>query len=151
MASARLPILRGLAMASENSSVPESRGAVLVVSPFKADLLSLRDTLISSNWTLYAATGGVEAMEILSQTSVPVILCESELPDGNWKDLLAAVAEFQSPPLIIVTSQLTDECLWAEVLKLGGYDVLARPFNSVEVIRLISMAWRRWKTEWKRG
>jgi DNA-binding response OmpR family regulator len=64
---------------------------------------------------------------------------------------LAAVAKLQSPPLIIVTSQFADECLWAEVLNLGGYDVLAKPFDSFEVIWLMSMAWRRWKDEWKRG
>jgi len=63
---------------------------------------------------------------------VPVILCDSELPDGNWKDLLVAVAGIQSPPLAIVISRLADEYLWAEVLNLGDYDVLAKPFNSGE-------------------
>jgi DNA-binding response OmpR family regulator len=139
-------------MALGNSSAAsESAGAVLVVSPFEGDLRSLRSTLLPSNWTLYAATGGIEAMEILHRTSVPVILCESELPDGNWRDLLAAVAELQCPPLMIVTSQFADECLWAEVLNLGGYDVLPKPFDSLEVIWLMSMAWRRWKDEWTRS
>jgi len=46
---------------------------------------------------------------------------------------------------------LADEVLWAEVLNLGGYDVLAKPFNSNEFIRVISMAWRRSKSEWKNG
>jgi DNA-binding response OmpR family regulator len=125
--------------------------AVLVVSPFEGDLRSLRGTLAPLNWTLYAATGSVEAMEILRRTSVPVILCESELPDGGWRDLLAAVAGLQCPPLIIVTSQFADECLWAEVLNRGGYDVLAKPFDSFEVTWLMSMAWRRWKDEWDRS
>jgi DNA-binding response OmpR family regulator len=138
-------------MALGNSSAAERAGAVLVVSPFEGDLRSLRGTLAPSNWTLYAATGGIEAMEILRRTSVPVILCESELPDGDWRDLLAAVAELQCPPLIIVTSQFADECLWAEVLNLGGYDVLAKPFDSFEVIWLMSMAWQRWNDEWRRG
>ena len=138
-------------MAFCNSSAPPESGLVaLVVSPCRGDLLSLRGTL-PSNWTLYVARDAAEAKQVLRQTSVPVILCESELPDGNWKDLLAAAAGIQSPPLLIVTSRLADEYLWAEVLNLGGYDVLAKPFNSVEFIQVMSMAWRRWKSEWKRG
>src|ERR1022692_3304481 len=133
-------------MALGNSSAPPESGVVvLVASPFEEDLLSLRGSLVPSNWTVYAASGSAEAMEILRRTLVPVILCESELPDGNWRDLLAAVSGMQSPPLMIVMSRSADEYLWAEVLNLGGYDVLAKPFNSLEVIRVMNMAWRRWK------
>jgi DNA-binding response OmpR family regulator len=137
-------------MAFFNSSAPPESGVVVLVVGPSDDLLSLRGTL-PSNWTLYVARDAAEAKQVLRQTSVPVILCESELPDGNWKDLLAAAAGIQSPPLLIVTSRLADEYLWAEVLNLGGYDVLAKPFNSVEFIQVMSMAWRRWKSEWKRG
>jgi DNA-binding response OmpR family regulator len=138
-------------MALGSSSAPlESGLVVLVVSPCEGDLLALRGAL-PSNWTLYIASDAAEAKQILRQTSVPVILCDSELPDGNWKDLLVAVAGIQSPPLLIVTSRLADEYLWAEVLNLGGYDVLAKPFNSIEFIQVISMAWRRWNHEWKSG
>ena len=132
------------------SAPPESGLVALVVSPCRGDLLSLRG-ILPSNWTHYVASDAAEAKQILRQTSFPVILCERELPDGNWKDLLVALAGIQSPPLLIVTSRLADEYLWAEVLNLGGYDVLAKPFNSVEFIQVMSMAWRRWKSEWKRG
>jgi DNA-binding response OmpR family regulator len=133
-----------------SSAPPESELVILVVNPHKDDLLSLRG-ILPSNWILYIAGDAVEAKQILGHTSVPVILCESELPDGNWKDLLVAVAGIQSPPLLIVTSRLADEFLWAEVLNLGGYDVLAKPFNSNEFIQVVSTAWRRWKDEWKSG
>jgi len=137
-------------MGLSNLSAPPESGVVgLVVSPFEEDLRSLRGTLASSNWTLYVASGAAEAQKILRQTAIPVILCERELPDGNWKDLLAAAAGLEYPPLVIVTSRLADESLWAEVLNLGGYDVLAKPFIPIEVIRVMSMAWRRWRSEQK--
>jgi hypothetical protein len=34
--------------------------------------------------------------------------------------------------------------LWAEVLNLGGYDVLLKPFDRAEVVRVAGMAWRCW-------
>jgi len=138
-------------MALDSSAPPESRLAVLVVSPREDCLSSLKTALAHSSYNLCVANGAAEAKEILGRTSIPVILCESELPDGNWQDLSAAVAELENPPLIVVTSRLADEFLWAEVLNLGGYDVLEQPFNSIEVGRVMSMACRRWHDRWKKS
>ncbi len=46
------------------------------------------------------------------------------------------------PPLI-VSSCLADDRLWVEVLDLGGYDLLMKPFTPVEVMRVVEMAARR--------
>jgi DNA-binding response OmpR family regulator len=40
---------------------------------------------------------------------------------------------------------LADDHLWAEVLNLGGYDVLAKPFDGCELFRALSSAW--WANE----
>jgi len=48
------------------------------------------------------------------------------------------------PPPLIVTSRLADERLWAEVLNLGAFDVIAKPFDRMETMRVISAAWRAW-------
>jgi hypothetical protein len=44
-------------------------------------------------------------------------------------------------PQIIVTSRLADHHLWADVLSLGGYDVLMTPFDAGEVSRVVFLAW----------
>jgi DNA-binding response OmpR family regulator len=38
---------------------------------------------------------------------------------------------------------LADEYLWAEVLNLGGYDLLAKPFRDPEVKRVLAAALRQ--------
>jgi len=134
----------------KSSAPPESRLVLLVVGPCAADLLSVKD-MLPSNWTVNTARDADEAKGILLSMPVPVILCESELPGGNWKDLLVIIAGIRRPPLLIVTSRLADEYLWAEVLNLGGHDVLAKPFNSTELVQVVSMAGRRWKDEWGIG
>ena len=45
-----------------------------------------------------------------------------------------------APPLLIVISQLADEHLWAEALNLGVYDVLAKPLDDIEIVRVLSLA-----------
>jgi hypothetical protein len=44
----------------------------------------------------------------------------------------------------VVASRHADENLWGEVLNLGGYDVLIKPFDCSEVTRVVGMAWRHW-------
>jgi DNA-binding response OmpR family regulator len=48
-------------------------------------------------------------------------------------------------PTLIVTSRLADDELWAEVLNLGAYDVLAQPFDPDEVYRVVFLAWQHSK------
>jgi DNA-binding response OmpR family regulator len=75
---------------------------------------------------------------------VPIVLCERESVAGNWKQVLESVGRISAPPMLIVTSRTADEYLWAEALNLGAYDVLAKPYHPVEVVRVLSMAWLHW-------
>jgi DNA-binding response OmpR family regulator len=54
------------------------------------------------------------------------------------------------PPPLLVTSRLADDALWAEVLNVGGYDVLAKPLDSEEVARVVSAAARHFDHECQR-
>lgn len=58
-----------------------------------------------------------------------VIVCEEELPDGTWRSVVSAVQIRPAPPPVIVLSYREDERLWAEVLRRGGFDVLACPLD----------------------
>jgi DNA-binding NarL/FixJ family response regulator len=77
---------------------------------------------------------------MLAGADAPVVICERELPDGCWRDVMAQADALPRPPRIIVTSLFADESLWGEVLNLGGYDVLRKPFALDEVIRSVSLA-----------
>jgi DNA-binding response OmpR family regulator len=60
--------------------------------------------------------------------------------------MLEHISRLPDAPLLIVTSRLADERLWAEALNLGAYDVLAKPFDTAEVVRVVSLAWQHWHT-----
>jgi DNA-binding NtrC family response regulator len=94
-------------------------------------------------WHTRRVRGLREARALLNQDLVRVVVCEHVLPDGDWRDLLYAAASRQCPPPVIVTSRLADDHLWAEVLNLGGYDVLPQPLDRDEVFRTIGLAWER--------
>ncbi|HLJ47142.1 MAG TPA: hypothetical protein VKU01_14090 [Bryobacteraceae bacterium] len=63
------------------------------------------------------------------------MICEARFDGGTWRELL-------DHSTLIVTSRVADEALWAEVLNLGGFDVLAQPFDRTEVLRVTDAALR---------
>jgi len=109
-----------------------------------ADRLRLQEILSQGNWELHEAADCREALALLRGRNIPVLLCERDHADGSWKDLLNATATLPAPPNLIVFSRLADDSLWAEVLNLGGFDVVLMPFEPEEVLRVIFAAWRKW-------
>ena len=129
-------------------SIPSPDGAaVLAVSPLPADRVRLREILSQGNWKVNEASDCSEALALLRGQSVPVLLCERYHADGNWEDLLKATARLPAPPNLIVFSRLADASLWAQVLNLGGFDVLLTPFDQEEVLRVTFDAWSRWERD----
>ena len=125
----------------------ERRVTVLAVSPRAADHERLAAIFGHSNWSFFRALSCREAIEFLRDHRVAVLICESALPDGDWKRLLQSLCSLPAPPLLIVTARDAPETLWAEALNLGAYDVLSQPFDRVEVTRLVSLAWLHWRDE----
>jgi DNA-binding NtrC family response regulator len=121
----------------------------LSVSPVEEDHDALERLLSRKNWRIQRANSLNSGAAKLRQSSVPVVVCERDLLPGSWREMLAETARLPSPPFLIVTSRLADERLWAEALNVGAYDVLAKPFDAREVVRVVSLAWLHWKDRYR--
>jgi DNA-binding response OmpR family regulator len=128
--------------------LPERKeAAVLFVSAQSADVADLRRIMSSSECALYVCTTWQEGLAFLRTHCVPVVICDAELEATDWRRILSYSADLPSPPCLIVASRLADERLWAEVLNLGGYDVLDTPFDAEEVLRVTALAREHWQGE----
>ena len=114
---------------------------ILSVSAADEDQTALSRMLDQLPFAVTPARTFGEAATALTREQFDIILCECRLPDGNWIEILERIADTGERPLLIVTSRLADESLWAEVLNLGGYDVLATPFRRQEVHHVLTSAW----------
>ena len=138
-------------MNSDDTRVVSQRAVqVLLISPFDEDHRHLRDILKHSNWQQHDARTQREAFAYLQENVTPVAICESELPDGTWQEVLSRFGLMRCPPLLVVTSRIADDRLWSEVLNLGAYNVLAKPLNMKEVFHVVGLAWLSWKRRWER-
>jgi DNA-binding response OmpR family regulator len=133
-----LPTLKKLpASVSNLENIP-----ILVVSSHPADLSDLRRILHHSNWQLTQCSGVVDAERHLHSSAPDVVICERDLPDGSWKDILACMAGRSDRPAFLLTADSADQALWSDVFRLGGFDVLLRPFDRAEVTTVVGLAWR---------
>jgi DNA-binding response OmpR family regulator len=133
----------------DTQAVSQMAVKVLLISPFDEDHQHLAGILKNSNWQQHGVRLQREAYDFLRENITPVVICESELPDGTWQDVLSQLGCMQSPPMLVVTSRIADDRLWSEVLNLGGYNVLAKPLNVKEVFHVADMAWMAWKQRWE--
>jgi DNA-binding NtrC family response regulator len=125
---------------------------VLCVSSNDEDAASLARILTESEWTAHtnsecsviASRTVASASSVLRDLTIPIVFCESDMLPGTWREMLEQISLLPDPPFLIVTSRLADARLWAEALNLGTYDLLAKPFDTTEVIRIVNLAWQHW-------
>ncbi len=116
---------------------------ILAVLPEREDRTSLKKIVAGCNWKLHWARSFEQARAYLRSGLVGVVISESRLEDGfGWREVLHETHSCPVPPLLIVADRLADEALWAEVLNIGGYDLLLKPFESREVLHVLGGAWR---------
>src|SRR4051794_3813856 len=114
---------------------------ILSVSGAAEDHIAVRQSLSGIACGVQTAESCHSAFQILRYGRISIVVCERDLPDGSWRDVLERVDSSPERPFLIVTSRLADEWLWAEVLNLGGYDVLAKPFNADETRHVLVTAY----------
>ena len=136
--------------------------SVFSIGPMDEHQTALARILKESHWL-----GGAEAKGSLAlcttrktvrklhrESSIPIVLCDGE---SGWREILDEFRTLPDPPFLIVTSRLADDRLWSEALNLGAYDVLAKPYDPDEVLRVLDLAWSRWversaaPVKWNRG
>jgi DNA-binding NtrC family response regulator len=119
------------------------RTGVLFVSPHHEDATVLTRMLSSLSLPLDHVADLEHASVTIQSEPYQVILTEAQLPDGTWRDVLDLARQVMPGPEVIVTDATADPRFWAEALNLGAYDLIAQPFATAEVQRIVSYACSR--------
>jgi DNA-binding NtrC family response regulator len=130
-----------------NAIAHKSPLSALLVGEFPAERLLVHDIFQKCGWRLYEAPDRRRALQSLNRHPVQVVIGESDLPSWNWQRMLHDLQGLDASPQLVVTSRTADEQLWAEVLNVGAYDLLARPFDREELERVVAAACRHQANE----
>jgi DNA-binding response OmpR family regulator len=119
--------------------------SALLVGEYESDRALLQGIFGEAGWNLWEAPDRPRALACLRRHPVQVVICDKEGPGWHWKKVLRDLRRLALPPQLIVTSRIADDSLWAEVLNIGAYDVLAQPFHREEVERVVAAAHRHFE------
>ena len=126
-------------------SVPEERTyTLLIVDDEKLVRIVMKRRLAKLNLCVLEAQNGKEALEILQQESVDLIVSDWMMPELDGLGLCKAVkgnVQFQSIHLILMTALVQPEQL-AEGLNCGADDFLLKSSSDQEILARISAGLR---------
>src|SRR6185369_3380560 len=94
----------------------------------EAEHAAVHTILQDTEWIVRRVRTGIEMLQALRHCHSPVVICETRLPDGDWRDLFTHLGSLDNPPNLILLSE-RDIALAAEFLNLGGFDVLEKPLD----------------------
>ena len=124
---------------------PDHCVSALLVGEYEGDRLLLQGVFRDAGWRLLEVHDRQQALDCLQREPVQVVISEKEGPRWHWKRVLNDLRNLAPPPQLIVTSRTADDSFWAEVLNIGGFDGLSRPFDRDEVQRVVASAHRHFE------
>ena len=126
--------------------IRENDLSALLVGEYETDAFLLREVFGALGWRLFEAGDRRLAIKYLERNPLQVVIAKTDVPNWNWRHVLNDLQGLANPPQLIVTSRTADESLWAEVLNIGGYDVMVLPFDRFEVERVTASAYRHFQS-----
>jgi DNA-binding NtrC family response regulator len=81
-----------------------------------------------------------EVEAIANQIAAPIILLDRNWPGSDWRTAVQRLAASPQGACVILVSGVTDAYLWQELIRRGGYDVLAKPLRAPNIARVIKLA-----------
>jgi len=91
------------------------------------DLLSGLDHLLRDRYEVFLAASGDEALEVLGDQQIDVVLLDMLMPRLDGQSVLKEIRAQASPPAVIVVSARPD--LLSSSMQMGANDFLAKPFS----------------------
>jgi len=123
------------------AKAPTANQNILAVLASVEDRSSLKSILGHLQLDLRFAHTLEEAKAALDSSSIDLLISESSFEDGcSWRDFLPELHRVENAPLLVVADSLADEVLWVEVLNLGAYDLLVKPFEARDVLHVVETA-----------
>ena len=118
---------------------------ILVVDDDKEIVESIEIFLRNEGYNVYKAYNGVEALDILVNKEVHLILMDIMMPKLDGIKATIKIREEKNMPIILVSakSEDTDKIMG---LNIGADDYITKPFNLLELIARVKSNLRRYIT-----
>ncbi len=126
-------LFSGCALWDMKSPISQTDGTqkkVLIVDPEDTITWSLSRGLFRNhpNFRVLVANGGKEALRLLKEERIDLVVCEVMLPDLHWLDLLEEMAQTSPQVRVIFMTYFYQELEWL-ARKRGAKGWVIKPFE----------------------
>lgn len=130
----------GSADPPEAARPPSPRARILVVDDERFFREAIRETLEEGGFSVSTAASGSEALELLADPEIAVMVLDIQMPGMNGIEVLRRVRETHPSLRVLILSAHTDQEIVLEALRLGAADYLAKPLHDEELVLAVRRA-----------
>ncbi len=116
---------------------------ILVCDDDKEIVNAISIYLGKEGYNILKAYNGVEALKILSENTIHLIILDIMMPKMDGTETLAKIREDKTIPVIMLSAKSEDEDK-INGLNLGADDYVTKPFNPLELIARVNSSIRRY-------
>lgn len=122
-----------------------SRHALLIVDDEKEILRSLALTF-EEDYEVFTASSGAEALEILQQQDIALIIADQRMPEMTGAELLAKTLQINPHIIRIILTGYTDTASLIQAINQGQiYQYITKPWNRQELQIIVRRALERYE------
>lgn len=118
-----------------------ANGTLLIVED-EPDMISLLKRTISPevNWEIKDSTSAREALEIMKESPVDLVLLDIKMPEMDGMELLTRIKENSDSPTVVMMTAYGVIELAVESIRKGAYDFITKPLDNTLLILTLKKA-----------
>lgn len=114
--------------------------SILIVDDAKLNVKIIEDILIEKNYKLFSVNSGKDALEIIKQNEIDLILLDVIMPEMDGfqvAEYLLNDIKYKEIPIIFITALNNTENI-KKCFELGARDYISKPFNEIELLSRVA-------------
>jgi DNA-binding NtrC family response regulator len=119
---------------------------VLAILAEPRDAQLLIELANSQRWDLTVVHALDQAALRVAHETFSIILLDRDVASSDWRSPVRTFAQLQPAPSVILISPVADHYLFDELVKQGGFEVIAKPLQADELHRIARLAVAFWKS-----
>ncbi len=130
--------------------VPVDKGNQVLVVDDDQDVRNiLRRTLQEAGFRVAAAVDGAEALRLVPELGIGVVLLDVKMPRLSGIDVLKHLVETEPGICVLMVTAVRDTETAVAAMKLGAYDYVIKPFSRDTVVLAVQRAVERRNLWWE--
>lgn len=110
-----------------------NRWAVMVASSDLANRQRVAEVVSQQGINTFSASTVAECRETLDTRSIGLVFCDPHFPDGDYRDIMAAICAVRKAPRLVLMVPLMKSAEYDQAKRCGVYDVIFSPCRPTDV------------------